>query len=106
MPLEIACFAYAAFANFALAKPRHRREFHLPTFLTPPHNLLLGWLLLAMSGVVAGIGLAAPQGVVIWVGTICITGLAFILLLSRWPGLALGLWSAAGIAATILSLMT
>jgi hypothetical protein len=105
MPLEIACFAYAAFANFALAKPRHRREMPQPAFMTPPRNFLLGWLLLAMSGIAAGIGIVQPQAAVTWVGIICIAGLAFVLLLSRWPRSALRLWMPAGLVAIILLLM-
>ncbi|SNS12848.1 Protein of unknown function [Sphingomonas laterariae] len=103
MPLEAGLFAYAAMANLALANPRHRKAPLPPVTFDTRGARAMGIALLAISILFAFTRFGAYQGAVAWIGMTSIAGVALVLLMSRWPRLALGLWlPATAIAALCL----
>lgn len=99
MPLE-GCIAYAAFANLALGKTKHRNAIR---DRWPVHaRRILGTALLLLSYAAATWRFGAIQGPVMWLGMLSLAGIVLVLLLSRWPAVALRLWAPLGLGAALL----
>lgn len=88
MLFESGCLAYAGFAQIALARPKYRAVPSLP-HIRPALRRALGWIALMLSLVPPTIGLGGPQGLVTWAGAISLAALTLVLLMSRWPTVAL-----------------
>jgi hypothetical protein len=88
MPLEAAFLAYAGFAHLARATYRHRDSRAL-SFLPQPVHRLVGAALLILSFVTSLIRFGPAQGPVAWTGMLCLAAAAMVVLLSRWPQVAL-----------------
>jgi len=105
MPLESALIAYAGFALLALGTQRLRNTL-APSAppLKPARARLIGGALLALSFVAAVLRFGSRQGPVAWFGLSSLAALALVLVLSRWPRVALGLLPAAAILLTPLAI--
>ena len=89
--------------DLALANPRHRKAPLPPVTFGTRAARAIGIALLAISILFAFTRFGAYQGAVAWIGMASIAGVALVLLMSRWPRLALGLWlPATAIAALCL----
>lgn len=86
MSLEIGLFAYAGVAAVALGTHQHRR-LALPYVgtLQPGTARTAGVVLIVLSLVAALASFGSSQGIVAWIGVVCVAGLCLVLLLSRWP---------------------
>lgn len=89
MSLETGLISYAAFASLALAVRKHRPAPPLPVMPSARAARLLGWLLLAIALIVAMLRVGPAQGVVAWIGQMCVAGAILVLLLSWQSRLAL-----------------
>lgn len=105
MPLESALIAYAGFTLLALGTQRLRGALapHAPP-LDPARARLLGGGLLALSLTAAVLRFGSRQGPVAWLGLSSLAGLVLVLVLSRWPRVALGLLPAAAVLLTPLAI--
>lgn len=89
MPIEPGLIGYAAFASLALAMKKHRPAHPIPLMPSLHSARPLGWMLIACAGVVAILRFGGAQGVVAWIGQMCVAGAAMVLLLSWRPRIAL-----------------
>jgi len=99
MPLEAALLGYAALANLARADARIG-PLPVRAPLLPPRIARAAGIALALLSLVAAFLRFGPyQGAVAWFGLVSLAGIALVLLLSRWPVLALRLWLPAALLA-------
>lgn len=105
MPLETALLSYAAFANLAIANPRHRPAPPLCTALPLRLARYLGIALLLLSALLAILRFGPYQGPVAWLGLVSAAGIALVLLMSRWPRTALALWMPLALIGALLPLL-
>lgn len=82
MSLEAGLIAYAALANIALARKKHRLVPPVQGMLPPSVARSAGIFLLLLSIAVAIVRFGGAQGVVAWTGQLCVAGGIFVLLLS------------------------
>jgi hypothetical protein len=102
MPLESGLIAYAALANLALARPKHRPMSPLPLMASPAVARKLGVLLLSVLAAMLRFGVA--QGVVGWIGQLCVAGAVLVLLMSWRSRVALMLGLPALLVAMLVTL--
>ncbi|WP_176594065.1 DUF3325 domain-containing protein [Sphingobium sp. EM0848] len=91
MPLEAGLVSYAALASMALASKKHRSTPPLPIMPSPGMARWAGWVMLILALVVAMLRFGMAQGMVAWIGQMCVAGTGLVLLLSWRPRLALAL---------------
>ncbi|SEJ00125.1 Protein of unknown function [Sphingobium sp. AP50] len=91
MSLETGLIGYAALASLALAVKKYRPSPPLPMLPSPSVARWSGWMLLGLAAIVAVLRFGAGLGVVAWIGQLCISGAALVLLMSWRPRLAYGL---------------
>lgn len=91
MPLEPGLISYAALASMALAVKKHRPAPPLPVMPAMETARWIGWMLLALALVAAVLRFGAAQGIVAWIGQMCVAGALLVLMLSWRPRLAFGL---------------
>ncbi|MFZ2997108.1 DUF3325 domain-containing protein [Sphingobium sp.] len=91
MLFEAGLIGYAGFASLTLGMNKHRPNKPLSLMPSRFTAQVLGWALLACAGVVAVIQLGVAQGIIAWIGQICLGGVMMVLLLSWRPRLALQL---------------
>lgn len=99
MSLEPGLIAYAALANLAMARKKHRPAPPLPQTALPSVVRGIGILLLLVSAMAAMLRFGAAQGIVAWTGQLCVAGTALVLLMSWRPRAALMLGVPALLAA-------
>jgi len=105
MPLESALLGYAALANLAQASGRPKRLRARAPLLAPRAAGMAGIALVLLSLCAAFLRFGPYQGAVAWFGLVSLAGVALVLLLSRWPELALRLWLPALLLALPMGLL-
>ncbi len=87
MSLEIALFGYAGFANLARSKVRGAGAAR--SSRDRVRLRAAGGILLFLSFLAATHRFGAGQGIVAWLALLSASGIAFVLVFSRWPETAL-----------------
>ena len=101
MLFDSGLISYAAFASLTLGMYKHRPKPPLPLMPSVFTARVLGWALLLCAGAAAVWQLGAAQGIIAWIGQVCLGGVVMVLLLSWRPRLALNLAPVALIAGLI-----
>lgn len=105
MPLEAGLIAYTALTSLAMVDKRRHPKPAL-RFVPPfDHARLAGIALMALSFLAAIYRFGIGQGVVAWIGQLSIAAVAFVLLLSWRPRIAVLLAMAALPVALVLALL-
>lgn len=104
MPLESGLIAYAALANLALSRPKHRPMPPLGLMASPAVARKVGVLLLLLSVLAAMLRFGVAQGIVGWIGQLCVAGAVLVLLMSWRSRVALMLGMPALLVAILVRL--
>lgn len=105
MPYESGLIGYAAFTSLALAMKKHGSGLAWTSVPSRQALRLLGWILLALSAVLAVAPLGPALGVTAWIGQMCLAALFLVLLLSWRPRLAVLLAAASLICVLFVAIL-